>query len=346
MVAVPELCWRLSDALGACVTQDGAGVGETQKGQHDCCQQVEELLCAVLLRLDPPSTGYEEATAQAAEKQPSEAPEVAAELLRADVLRKLPGCLEAIDFEARKDAMRIFDEVLRLGVMSDSTDGIAVEYVRKHPEIIRVLLAGAAKTDALLHSSHMLQSCTRTPALAAIALEAGAVMRVIDLALHQNLDVSLEAFAVLRKLILAHREVSAPYVLEHFDEYFEAYHALLQVEHYVIQRQALRLLGETLLDSNFTEVMLAYVDSGRFLQIHMNLLRNESKAIRMEAFHVFKIFVANPNQVPPISRILFRNRDRLVDRLERNFRQKGGSDECFSQDLHVVVEKLQGLELR
>ncbi len=44
----------------------------------------------------------------------------------------------------------------------------------------------------------------------------------------------------------------------------------------------------------------------------MNLLRDKSRNIQFEAFHVFKVFVANPNKPRPIMDILQKNREKLL----------------------------------
>jgi len=89
-------------------------------------------------------------------------------------------------------------------------------------------------------------------------------------------------------------------------------------------------------------VMIAYVDSEHFLQIHMNLLRNNSKAIQLEAFHIFKIFVVNPRKPFRVHQILHRNRERLVKLLE-NFSSKKTDDDQFAKDLRTVLETLRKL---
>jgi calcium binding protein 39 len=72
-------------------------------------------------------------------------------------------------------------------------------------------------------------------------------------------------------------------------------------------------LGEILLDRSNFNVMTRYISNPDNLKLMMNMLREKSKNIQFEAFHVFKVFVANPNKPKPISEILLRNRDRLVE---------------------------------
>lgn len=71
-------------------------------------------------------------------------------------------------------------------------------------------------------------------------------------------------------------------------------------------------MGEILLDrSNFT-VMTRYISSADNLKLMMNLLRDKSRNIQFEAFHVFKVFVANPHKTRPIVDILVKNQDKLI----------------------------------
>ena len=56
----------------------------------------------------------------------------------------------------------------------------------------------------------------------------------------------------------------------------------------------------------------------------MLLLRDTSEAIQFEAFHVFKVFVANPKKPPEITRILLNNRSKLIAYLENFQNEKNG----------------------
>lgn len=73
------------------------------------------------------------------------------------------------------------------------------------------------------------------------------------------------------------------------DKFFLKYNTLLQSSNYVTKRQSIKLLGEILLDRANYSIMLAYVDSPDHLKLTMNLLRDKSKNIQYEAFHVFKV---------------------------------------------------------
>jgi hypothetical protein len=63
----------------------------------------------------------------------------------------------------------------------------------------------------------------------------------------------------------------------------------------------------------------------------------------VEAFHVFKIFVANPQKPPRVQQILYKNKDRLIKLLETL--KANRSDEQFDEDKNTVIGKLQALEV-
>lgn len=51
----------------------------------------------------------------------------------------------------------------------------------------------------------------------------------------------------------------------------------------------LQLLGELLLDRHNFTVMTRYISNEKNLKLMMNMLREKSKNIQFEAFHVFKV---------------------------------------------------------
>ena len=54
----------------------------------------------------------------------------------------------------------------------------------------------------------------------------------------------------------------------------------------------LQLLGELLLDRHNFTVMTRYISNEKNLKLMMNMLREKSKNIQFEAFHVFKVCIA------------------------------------------------------
>merc|ERR1719460_3335850 len=108
-------------------------------------------------------------------------------------------------------------------------------------------------------------------------LEAGVATEVLNLTLHSSFDISSDAFCSLRELLLEHKGEASLYLQKHLQEFFGLYSKLLESDDYVTKRQGLRLLAEILLDEQFEPVMVKYVNDDKFLRIHMNLLRDDSR---------------------------------------------------------------------
>ncbi|CAH8359731.1 unnamed protein product [Eruca vesicaria subsp. sativa] len=73
----------------------------------------------------------------------------------------------------------------------------------------------------------------------------------------------------------------------------------------------------------------------------MNLLRS-SKSIQIEAFHVFKLFVANQNKPADIANILVENKSKLLRVLAELKPDK--EDERFEADKSQVLREIAALE--
>lgn len=75
----------------------------------------------------------------------------------------------------------------------------------------------------------------------------------------------------------------------------------------------------------------------------MNLLLDKSKNIQFEAFHVFKVFVANPNKSQPIKDILTMNKDKMVRYLQGFHKDREAEDEEFAEEKQLLLSEIQKL---
>jgi calcium binding protein 39 len=76
----------------------------------------------------------------------------------------------------------------------------------------------------------------------------------------------------------------------------------------------------------------------------MMLLRDSSAHITLEAFNVFKIFVANPNKPVEVVRILADNKVKLVKYLAGLHHEKEATDEQFKDEKALVISTLEQME--
>jgi calcium binding protein 39 len=102
-----------------------------------------------------------------------------------------------------------------------------------------------------------------------------------------------------------------------------------------------QLLGELLLTPGNVEVMMRYINDVSHLILIMTLLRDASRSIQFEAFHIFKVFVANPSKPAAVVDILRKNADRLL-RFLSDF-QTDREDEEFANEKAVLCRVLREL---
>lgn len=278
-----------------------------------------------------------------AEPVPEACSQLTQETFRDDAIRLLIQCLPKLDLEVRKDVTQVVANLQRQQVHSRL---IAADYLDKNKDLLDLLVAGYDKPDMALHYGAMLRECIRHQSIARYVLESqqnlSKFFKYIEL---PNFEVASDAVATFKELLTRHKSTVADYLNRNYDWFFSEYNTkLLASPNYITRRQMVKLLGDILLDRSNVNVMMRYVSSKDNMCILMNLLKDSSKSIQIEAFHVFKVFVANENKPPEIVNILVANRSKFL-RFFSDFKSEK-EDAQFDQDKAQVVKEIASLELR
>nr|CAG4637059.1 EOG090X07E2 [Ceriodaphnia reticulata]SVE72976.1 EOG090X07E2 [Ceriodaphnia reticulata] len=246
------------------------------------------------------------------------------ELYNSGLLVLLTQNLSRVDFEGKKDVAQIFNNILRRQI---GTRSPTVEYICTKPEILFTLVQGYEHQDIALNCGTMLRECARYEALAKILLYS---------------EEFYHFFKFVEELLTKHKILCAEFLEANYDKVFAHYQGLLNSENYVTRRQSLKLLGELLLDRHNFTVMTRYISNPDNLKLMMNMLKEKSRNIQFEAFHVFKVFVANPNKPKPILDILLRNQEKLVEFLTK-FHTDRSEDEQFNDEKAYLIKQIKEL---
>jgi len=193
-----------------------------------------------------------------------------------------------------------------------------------------------------LNCGMILRECIRHEALARTLLYNPKFDDYFEYVKLSTFDTASDAFATFKEVLTRHKVLVAEYLTANYDSFFEKYTTLLDSGNYITKRQSLKLLGEILLDRSNFAIMTKYIASEDNLKLMMNLLRDKSKNIQYEAFHVFKVFVANPNKNKAVLDILRRNRDKLATFLE-GFQTERTDDEQFNDEKAFLIRQIQEL---
>ncbi|KAI3657813.1 hypothetical protein MP638_001952 [Amoeboaphelidium occidentale] len=262
------------------------------------------------------------------------------EVYQNDLLQLLVSNISKFEFEAKKDVAQVFNNLLRRQI---GTRSPTVEYLSTREEILTTLINGYENQEIALNCGMILRECIRHESLTKIILYTQQsqyffkFFQYVDLS---TFDIASDAFATFKELLTRHKAVVAEFLEKNYDLFFEKYTALLKSNNYVTKRQGLKLLGELLLDRSNFNIMTRYIANATNLKLMMDLLRDKSRNIQFEAFHVFKVFVANPNKPRPILDILQRNQDKLLVFLG-DFHNDRQDDEQFNEEKAFLIREIQ-----
>jgi len=205
-------------------------------------------------------------------------------------------------------------------------------------------MKGYCFEDVALHSGVVLRSCARHAELVEAFLAGGKIFDLIKFAHSPSIEVSSDAFCTLREMLVGHKVVAARWLEANSKQFFHNYNSLLRSGNYCTERQAQKLIVDLFLDRdrNFLQVMMDYMSSEINLAINMNLLKDGSKAIQVDAFQLFKLFVGNPEKPPKIELILLRNRERIISLLD-SITSLRPEDTKFTEDIKATIKRLSKL---
>lgn len=264
---------------------------------------------------------------------------ISEESCRCDLLTDLVTYINQLEFEARKDAVQVFCAIVRID--DDAGNKPGRDYVEVHQDILTNLFDGYEDPEIALCCGQMFRECIRDETIASLVLKSTLFDDLFDKVDIVSFEIASDAYHTFKQLLTRHKSLVAGFVYENYEAFFVQYSKLLTSSNYVTRRQSLKLLGELLLDRANVKIMMKYVVDVGNLVLMMNLLKDTSRSIQFEAFHVFKVFVANPNKTAPIVEILANNRDKLLKYLETFHDDR--DDEQFKEEKAVIMKEISML---
>ncbi|GAX09906.1 calcium binding protein 39 [Fistulifera solaris] len=294
-----------------------------------------------------------------------------------DLIPTLLEHLVVLPFESRKDVAAIFNYLLVSGL--DGTDAEIYrphmirfrDHVEQHfPRVISAILAGHDpavhdQKDVCLHYGSMYRACLRHPVLyhrmvGTTESVRSYVFPFLDTFVHlPNFEVASDAMETLREVMTAGQgsnrdpaiqqelaEIAATFLARDYDEIWNqrfTTNLLSESANYMTRRVALQILSTVLLTRSNYSIMIEFVASKTNLILIMKLLRDTSPHITLDAFHVFKVFVANPNKPAEVLQILRDNQVKLATYLTSLHQEKEETDTQFRDEKALIIATIQAL---
>ncbi|XP_021904965.1 calcium-binding protein 39 isoform X1 [Carica papaya] len=321
----PEVVKAIKDSLLALDTKTIVEVKALEKAQEEVEKNIVTLRCML--------SGDGEV-----EPNVEQVVLLATEICKEDVIALLIHKLPVLGWETRKDLVHCWSILLKQKV--DSTY-CCVQYMENHFELLDFLVVCYDNKEIALHCGNMLRECIKFSTLAKYILESASFQLFFKFVELPNFDVASDAFSTFKDLLTKHDSVVSEFLTAHYDEFFDVYERLLTSSNYVTRRQSLKLLSEFLLEGSNSHIMKRYILEVRYLKVMMTLLKDSSKNIQISAFHIFKVFVANPNKPREVKVILAKNHEKLLDLLKNLSGGKGSDDEQFDEEKELIIKEIQ-----
>ncbi|XP_047083698.1 putative MO25-like protein At5g47540 [Lolium rigidum] len=263
------------------------------------------------------------------------------EFFKENILRLIIVNLPHMDLETQKDVTQVIANLQRQKVDSRI---IASDYLEVNQDLLDTLVCGYDNTDIAIHYSSMLRDCIRHQVAARYVLSSQHMKKFFDYIQFPDFNLASDAFKTFKELLTRHKSTAAEFFNKSYDWFFPEFNSkLLQSSNYIIRRQSIQLLGDILLERLNSSVMVRYVSSKENLIVLMNLLREQSKAIQIEAFRVFKLFTANQNKPREIVSILLTNKSKILRFLKDFIIEK--EDRLLESDKEQVSMDILAMEL-
>jgi calcium binding protein 39 len=292
---------------------------------------------------------------------------------------KLIEHLQTLPFESRKHVAAIFNYLLVCGFEGADRDLFIPimtgfrDYVDANFDTILILIvrghgmSTGGASDVGLHCGSMYRSCFKHACLyRQLVSSTERVQRYIlpflDKFVHlPNFDISSDAMESLKLVFTAGSDNQAPsdeasqremadlsalFLTRDYEIIWDQrFNPKLMSDqaNYMTKRIALQILSTVLLTRSNYAVMIRYVNSRKNLILVMHLLRDTSPHITLDAFHVFKVFVANPNKIPEVVKILKDNSQKLCAYLETLHQDKAASDTQFRDEKALIITTIRDL---
>jgi len=264
----------------------------------------------------------------------SAAASTAADAATCDFFQKCVEHISSLNGDTRRDLVVVFNKLLKFPPI--------VEHLKDQPPMFSSLVSSYADAELSLPVSLIWAEIIRYEPLVEVCLVPKIFFPFFSLIQNENFDVATNSFGTFKELLTKHKTIVARFLEANYNEVFELYTGLLKSENYVTKRTSLKLLGELLLDRSNFHVMTKYISESSNLKLMLMLLRDKSRNIQFEAFHVFKVFVANPKKPERILDILVRNKEKLIEYLS-DFHNDRGEDEQFMEERAYLIRQIQSL---
>lgn len=263
------------------------------------------------------------------------------ELLEVELITDGIEHLDKLSFNTGNDMVDIVNKFIR-----EVEEADLVQYLVDHSDLFEILVTGfESSTKAAQYAMILTELFKGSPRVCWLFLnEHGDLMDAFfEYMKSKEFQKSSDALTCFRVLLTKHPTVSSQYLQKEYEPFFEKMGALVDSENYITKRQSLRMLGDLLVIREHIDIMKRYLFDELNLVNMMKMLKSKSRALQFEAFHIFKLFIANPHKSEPVMNIIRTNREKMILFLQNFQTRRDERDDRFKEDKDLLIEALEAM---
>lgn len=321
----PDLVRALNDLLGKLDLPN-----DSRKNHDECLRYLKQV--KVVLYGDDENDPH-----------PDQISLLSQELYALDCLFHLLSNLHKLDFDLRKDVVLLFLTLLRRKIGNELP---TVEYlVYQKPEILVLLMRSPEHPETALVCGQMLRDSAKFEAINRFILYHPLFWNFFKYAQIHIFEIATDVFVTLQQLFSQHKKLVSEFSGKNCEQITTSINHLIRADNYVTKRQSVRLLSELAMQKLNHLFLMYYFDDTTSLKLVMLLLSDKLKNVQMEAFHLFKFFVAKPKKSQKIFDILIKNKENFVQ-FFNNFDVSGTGTNIVDERDYIMgeIQKLPDIE--
>jgi len=159
-------------------------------------------------------------------------------------------------------------------------------------------------------------------------------------------EVTAGAFTMIKTMLFKFPTLGAEYLRENYDSFIERYSVLLRSRKYITLRLSLQILSELLMAPPNRKILIKFISQVSNLRLILRGIFYKNGTVRYEAFHMLKVFIANPRKTPEVHDLLIEHKDRLTEFLNTFTLKSQETKESFYKEKSSCKAKLNKMKPR
>lgn len=268
------------------------------------------------------------------------------ELEHQDSLYLLACSLRKLEFDSRQDASLVFAAMMRRSPTQfpkSSGQLVTGNYIaQRRPEIVTVLMKSSEDQEIGLLSGLTLRECCKYEPIAALVLNHPIIWHWFPLILqHPVFEVANDIFSTIKFCLTTHKTLALQWLVDNYEKFTQHINMMITSKNYVFKRSAMRFVLQLVQDRDNQQFLTRYFDDPTNLKVVMMNLTDQLRNMGVEAFNLFKYFVAKPKKNQKVLDILVRNKTNFIAFFDKF--DMPSNDPNLVDEMNYVVKEIGNL---